>query len=142
MRLVLDTNVVISAFITPDGKPSQILKIVLQRKAELCYNVSILSEYESVMLRPKFASKIDPRIVGRFINLIRDIGFSCDPLPSGINLLDEADRIFYDTAKESGSMLISGNVKHFPKESFVMLPAAFLKRHSGVKNPKSKEGRA
>ena len=99
MRLVLDTNVVISAFVTPDGKPSQILKMVLQRKAELCYNASIVSEYESVMLRPKFAGKIDTGIVHRFIDLIRSIGFSCDPLPSSIKLLDEADRIFYDTAK-------------------------------------------
>ena len=130
MLLVLDTNVVISVFVTPDGKPSQILKMVLQRKAELCYNASILSEYESVMLRPKFASKIDPNIVRRFIDLIRSIGFSFDPLPSGIKLLDEADRVFYDTAKESGSILISSNVKHFPRESFVMLPADFLKRHS------------
>jgi putative PIN family toxin of toxin-antitoxin system len=126
VRLVLDTNVVVSAFINPSGKPSQILKLVLGRVAELCYNSAILSEYESVMLRPKFSNKIDSAIIRRFINLIRSIGFSFDPIPSNIKLPDESDRIFYDTAKGSGSVLVSGNIKHYPKKSFVMSPADFL----------------
>ena len=128
MRLVLDTNVVISAFINPDGKPSQILKLVLQRGAELCYNSAILTEYESVALRPKFSKKIDINIIRRFINLIGSIGFSFDPFPSNIKLPYETDRIFYDTAKGSGSILISDNIKHYPKEPFIMLPADFLKQ--------------
>jgi putative PIN family toxin of toxin-antitoxin system len=126
--LVLDTNVIISAFINPDGKPSQIIKMVLGRRAELCINTAIISEYESVMLRPKFSGKIDSANVRRFINLIRSIGVSFDPVPSKIKLPDESDRIFYDTAKGSGSILISGNIQHFPKERFIMLPAEFLKK--------------
>ena len=128
MRLVIDTNVVISAFINPGGKPSQIMKIILGREAELCYNSAILCEYERVMLRPKFSGKIDPGNIQRFINLIRSIGFSFSPLPGTTKLSDESDRVFYDTAAGSGSILISGNVKHFPKEPFIMLPADFLKR--------------
>jgi putative PIN family toxin of toxin-antitoxin system len=124
---VLDTNVVISAFISPGGKPSQIMKMVLERGAELCYNSVILSEYENVMLRPKFSSKINSSSVRRFINLIRSIGISFNPVPGKIKLQDESDRVFYDTARGSGSVLITGNKKHFPKESFIMLPAEFLK---------------
>ena len=127
MRLVLDTNVIISAFINPAGTPSVILKLILQRKAELCYNSIILSEYETVALRQKFSSKIDPVIIRRFINLIRNIGFSYDPQPSSINLPDDSDRIFYDTANGSGSFLISGNIKHFPKKPFIMSPSDFMK---------------
>jgi putative PIN family toxin of toxin-antitoxin system len=127
MRLVFDTNVVISAFINPHGKPSQILKMALSRKVEMCYNSAILSEYESVMLRPKFSSVIDSNNICRFINLIRSIGISFDPLPGNIKLPDESDRIFYDTARESGSILVSGNLKHFPKERFIMSPVDFLK---------------
>ena len=126
----MDTNVLISAFINPGGKPSQIMRIVLSRKAEfmLCYNSVILSEYENVMLRPKFSEKIDSGNVQRFINLIRSIGLSINPLPGAKKLTDESDQIFYDTAVESGSILITGNLKHFPKEPFIMLPADFLKR--------------
>jgi len=126
MRLVLDTNVVISAFITPGGKPSQIVKMVLGRKAELCYNSAILSEYESVMMRPKFSRIINSGNVRRFVNLIRNIGISFDTIPSTITLPDESDRIFFDTARDSGSILISGNKKHFPKKPFIMSPADFF----------------
>jgi len=104
--------------------------MILGRKAELCYNSIILSEYESVMLRPKFSDKIDSANIRRFINLLRIIGISYDPLPGGIKLQDKPDQIFYDTAKGSGSFLISGNLKHYPKEPFILLPADFLKRFS------------
>ena len=39
---------------------------------------------------------------------------------------DETDRIFYDTAKASGAILITGNLKHFPSEPFIMKSAEFL----------------
>jgi len=128
VRLVLDTNVVISAFINPHGKPSEIIKMILNRNAELCYNTAILIEYESVMLRPKFSSVVDSNNIRLFIDLIRSIGISFNPLLGNAKLPDESDRIFYDTARESGSILISGNLKHFPKESFIMSPADFFKK--------------
>ena len=128
MRLVLDTNIIISGFINPAGKPSEILKMVLERKAELCYNTVILAEYESVLTRPKFSKIIKPEIIRRFINIIRSIGFSYNPIPGKITLPDESDRIFYDTARGSGSLLISGNIKHYPQEPFIIPPADFLKQ--------------
>ena len=128
MRLVLDTNVVISAFINPNDTPSQILKLILNRNAELCYNLPILGEYEKVALRQKFSSKINPDHIRRFFDLIRNIGILYDPAPGKIKLLDESDRIFHDTAKGSGSFLITGNIKHFPKEPFIKLPADFIKQ--------------
>jgi len=132
VRLVIDTNVVVSAFINPRGKPSQIIKMILSRKAELCCNAAILSEYESVMCRPKFSGKIDTDKVCRFIILLKSIGISFNPLPDNskphetVKISDESDRIFYDTARGSGSILISGNLKHFPNEPFIMSPADFI----------------
>jgi len=133
MRLVIDTNVVVSAFINPGGKPSQIMNIVLSRRAELYYNSAILSEYENVMLRPKFKGKIDSGNIQRFISLIKSIGTSYCPLPvtvrpTSADLPDESDRIFYETAVGSGSILVSGNIKHFPKEPFIMSPSDLLKQ--------------
>jgi putative PIN family toxin of toxin-antitoxin system len=128
MRLVLDTYIVVSALINPRGKPSQILKLVLGRGAELCYNSVILNEYETVMLRPKFSNKIDSGIIRCFIDLIRSIGFPFDPIQSNIKLPDESDRIFYDTAMGTGSVLVSGNLRHYPKKPFIMSPADFLKQ--------------
>jgi putative PIN family toxin of toxin-antitoxin system len=122
VRLVIDTNVVVSAFINPHGKPSQIMKMILSRKAELCYNTAILCEYESVMYRPKFSGKIDSGNVRRFINLLKSIGISFNPLPDNTKLHTaekmpgESDRTFYDTARGSGSVLIS---EDFPKLQFL-----------------------
>ena len=130
MRLVLDTNVVVSAFINPKGTPSQIIKFILQGKAQLVYNTQILEEYIIVMARPKFSGKIDPNLIHRFIELIKNTGFLFDPLPGKNKLPDEKDRIFYDTAKNSGSILISGNIKHYPKEAFILPPGDFIKRLS------------
>jgi predicted nucleic acid-binding protein len=39
---------------------------------------------------------------------------------------DETDRKFYDTAKSSSATLITGNMKHYPAEPFIMTPADFI----------------
>jgi len=41
-------------------------------------------------------------------------------------MIDEDDRKFYDTAKSVGAWLISGNLKHYPKEDFIKTPTEFL----------------
>ena len=50
-----------------------------------------------------------------------------EPVASTISLPDETDRVFYDTAKSSDSILITGNIKHYPSDEFVMSPSDFLK---------------
>ncbi|GMO66541.1 MAG: hypothetical protein Ta2A_14780 [Treponemataceae bacterium] len=40
--VVLDTNVIVSAFITASGKPARILRMVLERRFDLCYNSIII----------------------------------------------------------------------------------------------------
>jgi predicted nucleic acid-binding protein len=40
--------------------------------------------------------------------------------------VNEDDRIFYDAAVEANAYLITGNIKHFPKESFIITPSQFL----------------
>ena len=41
-------------------------------------------------------------------------------------MIDEDDRIFYDTAKTAKAYLITGNKKHYPQENFIFTPADFL----------------
>jgi hypothetical protein len=42
---------------------------------------------------------------------------------------DETDRKFYDVAKATDAILITGNTKHYPNEPFVLTPAAFVQRY-------------
>jgi len=41
---------------------------------------------------------------------------------------DESDRVFYDTAKTIGAILVTGNIKHYPDEPLIMTPAVFMKK--------------
>jgi len=70
MQVVLDTNVVISAFLTANGNPSKILRMILEKKLSFVYNITILTEYEGVMSRAKFAKKINQEQIKSFIEAI------------------------------------------------------------------------
>jgi len=122
--LVIDTNVIISAAISDKGNPAKVIKMVSDGKLQLCYNARILSEYADVLSRQKFRFSLEKQMA--LIKKIVEIGIIVDPAPSDMLLPDESDRIFYDTAKTSGAVLITGNIKHYPTESFIMTPADYL----------------
>ena len=48
--------------------------------------------------------------------------------------IDAADRVFYDVAKASEAELITGNIKHYPKEPFIISPAAFMSSYKENNN--------
>jgi len=126
MRVVLDTNTIVSAFITPSGKPAAILQLVLRGDFEICFNSAILAEYEQVLYRPKFTGKMHQQAILRFFEIIKEIGVDIIAFPSNINMPDEADRVFYEVAKEASAVLITGNKKHYPREPFIQDPAEFF----------------
>ena len=55
MRVVLDTNVLVSGLLTPSGPCGQIVELVLDGVLDLCVDGRILDEYEDVLRRPKLA---------------------------------------------------------------------------------------
>jgi putative PIN family toxin of toxin-antitoxin system len=54
MKIILDTNVVVSGLISPFGNPAEILRMVSSGEIQLCFDARILSEYQEVLHRPKF----------------------------------------------------------------------------------------
>jgi predicted nucleic acid-binding protein len=62
----------------------------------------------------------------RIINTFQRFGIQIEPPVSTMPMTDETDRIFYDTARASGATLITGNIKHYPAEPFIMTPSHFL----------------
>lgn len=124
MKVTIDTNIIVSAALSPLGKSAQIMNMVFDRKARVYYNAEILAEYEDVLSRPRFNFSTEKQ--NTFIEGIKRVGVLIEPTVSSMPLPDETDRIFYDTAKESGALLITGNIKHYPHEEFVMTPANFL----------------
>lgn len=131
IRVIPDTNVVISAFLTANGNPARIIRMILEGKCDVCYNSITLAEYEGVAARAKFAKVIDQNQVRKLIDIIKTIGISVLPGPSSIPFIDESDRIFYDMAKASNSILVTGNMKHFPPAPFIVSPTDFLSSITG-----------
>ena len=54
MKIVLDTNVLISGLLTPFGSSGEILRIMFSGELALCLDARILAEYKDVLHRPKF----------------------------------------------------------------------------------------
>jgi putative PIN family toxin of toxin-antitoxin system len=126
MRVVLDTNVIVSAFLSPTGSPATVLRLVLQRDLDVYVNTAILVEYEQVLSRPKFSDQIAQSTIRRFFDILNDIGLKVNTRPSRIRMADETDRVFYDLAKAADAILITGNKKHYPKEPFIKNPTEFI----------------
>ena len=117
MHIVLDTNVLVSALLSPAGKPAQILKRFLGGEFTLCYDGRIMLEYEAVLSRPKFG--FDPTKVKAILDYIRWVGVQVEAPALDIVFADEFDKKFYEVAKCAGAVLITGNLKHFPEDPIV-----------------------
>jgi len=125
LSVVIDTNVIVSAIISPTSSPGQIMELTMGGKLRFYYSVNIMDEYEDVLFRPKF--NFNPRTVSQLLDFIVDYGHFVNPTPSAIILPDESDRIFYDAAKTTNSYLITGNIKHYPIEPHIVKPTDFLR---------------
>jgi putative PIN family toxin of toxin-antitoxin system len=114
-RVVLDTNVVISAAIKPGGLEARIVELVAARRITLCLSAAVISEYEVVFARPKFA-RIDPTRIIRLLQLLKSEAITVMPQKSVTASKDESDNRFLECAEAADAQyLITGNNKHFPK---------------------------
>jgi putative PIN family toxin of toxin-antitoxin system len=124
-RVVLDTNVLVSALMSSLGNPAKIYKMFLSETIVLVFSEDIMLEYEDVLYRPHLHIPADD--AGKVLDAIRLCGERVEPTPSTIPMIDEDDRVFYDAAKSAGAYLITGNMRHYPSESFIFTPAEYLK---------------
>ena len=125
-KIVIDTNVLVSALWAVSGKPAQILTLIFNDMLIPCYCAEIIREYQEVLARPALTFRIKEAVVEEILNKIKADGLSVVVEPSSTLFLDESDRVFYDVAKACEAYLITGNGKHFPKESFIYSPSQFL----------------
>ena len=123
-RIVLDTNVLVSALLSPEGNPARIYKKFLTGSLESVINADIFAEYLDVPSKPRLQIPVNEMKTVLFA--VWQYSEYREPIRSTIALPDEDDRIFYDTAKTAGAFLITGNTKHYPQESFVLTPTEFL----------------
>ena len=128
MKIILDTNVIVSALLSPAGPPAKILNLVLKGSLTLVYDNTILAEYADVFYRKKF--KIDKELLELVMDFIMKEGYfrTAGPLPEKFH--DEDDAMFYSLYKSGGiDYLITGNIKHFPHEKGIVTPRKFLEEN-------------
>lgn len=116
MKIVLDTNILISAFLKPQSNSARILRLILQGNLSIVVNEYILADYYEVLARPKFDLSFDKvNIVAEFI---RTRGIKALALAESFSLPDRSDVPFLEAALATrADALITGNKKHFPSKS-------------------------
>ena len=125
---VIDTKVLVSALLRWDSVPGAVLEQALVGRIVPLLSDEIMSEYEEVLRRKKFAFKEeDIQIVTEGIRMR---GVFLDPEKVEENLPDPKDVIFYavtmEARKDSDAFLVTGNIRHFPIKPFVVTPREML----------------
>ena len=127
LRVVLDTNIIVSALWNPEGVPAEVWRRGLLKEYMITVSQGVLDEYENVLRREKFRHKFSIDKVEKSLCLIQLVADNFVPETSTTpHFTDETDRKFYDLAKAADAYLITGNIKHFPQDNKIITPADFL----------------
>lgn len=82
MRVVLDTNVLVSALLIQASRPAALLAHWREGKFDLLTAAPQLDELMRVTRYPKLRERIPPALAGRLINEIRDLAVLVRDLPA------------------------------------------------------------
>jgi uncharacterized protein len=114
LRLVVDTHIVVSAALKPQGLQRTVLLLALTKPARLYVSPPIVEEYREVLLRPEFQIRTGLRrqllaLIRRNTHLVtrtRRVRVASDP----------DDDMFVECADAAGAdYLITGNIRQFPR---------------------------
>ena len=114
LRLVIDTNIVVSAALKFDGLQRTVLLLAISKPARLYVSNAILTEYRDGLARPEFQIRKRPR--QQLVGLIRKRAHLVDPVRTIRVANDLDDNIFIECADAArADYLVTGNVRHFPR---------------------------
>lgn len=111
---VIETNVIVSAFLKWDSIPGQVLQAVFDGSVIPVFNDEILNEYELVLNRDKF--HFPKNLLKSMLEQIKILGVL------------ESDSVALAHGKTSETHLVTGNTKHFPAVPIVVTPKEFLEK--------------
>lgn len=129
MNAVLDTNVLVSGLLNPNGAPGRIADSLRTGQLIPVIDDRILDEYIRVLRRPcfeRYFSKLDREHLIDYLTHNSEYIIAtvrCNDLP------DPHDAPFIETALTAQVPLVTGNQKHFPSDKTqngkVYTPAEF-----------------
>lgn len=114
LRLVLDTNVVVSAALKPEGLQRTVVLLAMTKPARWYVSGPILAEYTTVLARPEL--KIRKSLRQQLLQLIKNHAHVVTRSRLGQVTSDPEDNMFIECADRArADYLVTGNQRHFPK---------------------------
>ncbi|MCX7177047.1 MAG: putative toxin-antitoxin system toxin component, PIN family [Proteobacteria bacterium] len=131
MRVVLDTNVLLSALLSPHGPPELIYRAWRAARFEIVTSVKQLDELRRASRYPKFKAVLQPHRVGTMVNNLQR-AIVLESLPSDIEADDPFDAFllamsvvgeadYLVTGDQRAGLLKLGHFEH----TRILTPAAF-----------------
>lgn len=114
LRLVLDTNVIVSSALNPSGLERMVMRLAMSKPAKWYVSPAILSEYANVIARPEL--DIRKGLRRQFQQTIKTHTRSIKPSRLPPITPDLCDNMFVECADASrADYLITGNIRDFPR---------------------------
>jgi putative PIN family toxin of toxin-antitoxin system len=114
IRVVIDTNILVSALLQPLGLPAQVFVLAISGSVQLCLSGEVYAEYEEVISRPRFQR--DGETIAATLWSIRERAFWVKPTDPVRACSDPDDDIFLECAQAAqADYIVTGNLKHFPE---------------------------
>ena len=133
IQAVIDTNVLVSALLArnADSPTVKTGEAVLRGEIVPLHDDAILREYRNVLTRPKF--RFPEALVEQYLAVFRERGLESDRVHCDEPFADPSDAVFYEVAlSKDGASLVTGNIRHFPKNPIVVTPAEMMRILAGA----------
>lgn len=113
IRVVIDTNIIVSALLQQAGLPAQVLLLATGGLIQMCVSDNVYAEYEKVVPRPRFK-----RSAAEVEGALTSIRTNASWWKSSMKVeacSDPDDNIFLECAQAAkADYLITGNQRDFP----------------------------
>ena len=114
IRVVIDTNILVSALLQPEGLPAAVFMLALSGQVQLCVSNAIFAEYDDVIRRPRLKRPLD--VIEGTLQSIRKLGHWIKPTIRVEECSDADDNVFLECAQAAkADYLVTGNLRHFPR---------------------------
>jgi putative PIN family toxin of toxin-antitoxin system len=131
MRLVLDTNVLLSALMATDSPSAEILTFWRNRKISVLTAAEQIAEIARVTRYPRIRARLLPALAGRLVSRLRDVAIVVEKLPR-VDLSPDPDDNYLLALAEAGQaqFLVTGDkpllgLKRY-KSTRIVTPTALL----------------